>query len=348
MGRSGGHSPSYHMLTAKAAAGDQGGVGWAVKSRLPGILPDFVVADLVGHRGFRMAVLGLDPGTKNFVGGAWRLPDRGNFQPVRVSGQYYHERVGANRARDRLERERDGGATVAKDDAGRTRLPRAKARHALELGKSQLFHELLASWRVYGDECGGGRDFMIVTERDAPTGGRGHRKPATKEFRRFLAQFVLVVTVGAAYTSQMCARCGAQMRAARTTEGRSKCCHSPSCAETLAARRTAVRANRPAGAATPTSTAKHEPAPAADAVCEPHTDTTGNTRGTSATDDPSTRHRRAIQSTQQVKNPHMDRDTSAGIVQFQILEARAHRAGETENDDNSEQDATPTAPLAVK
>ncbi len=115
------------------------------------------------------------------------------FQPFRVTGAQYQHRVGNNRVRDYNERKQDSLGLSA---VSRTTPIKARQRRHVEEGKRQLFHEVLASWRLFSDRHGDGRDFVAVFEHqgEGPSGGSSHRKPATKEFLLFLSQFVLVAS----------------------------------------------------------------------------------------------------------------------------------------------------------
>jgi len=95
-----------------------------------------------------------------------------------------------------------------------------------------------------GDAHGSGRDFIIVTEREAPC--VGHR-PAGKEFREFLARLTLVVTVGSAFTSQLCSRGGAHLDFPRCKSDKpSKRCKSAACKRDAEQRREAEHETRKA------------------------------------------------------------------------------------------------------
>ena len=145
-----------------------------------------------------------------------------------------------------------------------------------------------------------------MAEREAPSAGRGHRRPAGKEFRAFLSQFVLVVTVGEAYTSQPCTRCGGHLEFTRfKKEKRSECCNSAGCQAGVQERRAVAQARR--NNATPDTVAAQVAQVADEPAVRQHP------RTMTAPDD----------------TLMVDRDTTAGIMFYHILDARrlrAHRA----------------------
>ena len=323
---------TYTMMRKSIDTDSEHG-NWARKSRVTGILPDYVLADIVGNGPFEMPIMGFDPGERNFIGGAWRLPND-TFQPVRITNGYYHDRTCANRLRDRRELR---NASAAQAAAERTWEHKAKERHTLEEGKRQMFFELLGSWRLFADVHGDGRDFMVLTERESPSAGRGYRRPAGKEFRLFLAQFVLLVTVSGAYTSQLCSRCGGHLKFARyKTDMRTKCCGSKQCVDDLARRRTAAQAGRdPTAPQPPPRRARERKAP-------PPPPTPPPPPPPPPPPAPTPPARRECKRAAPTKQPLVDRDTSAGIVFFHILEARARRAA-TRHDEST---GAPTVPLS--
>ncbi len=116
------------------------GQNWCRKSRVHGTLPSHIVAELRNVKFDDIPVYYLDPGLCNVAAGVFRYKGEDGenlFQPFRFTGSGYHHRTGQNRRRDRREREPSLGLSWAE----RASLPRAKARHALEEGKLQWFHE---------------------------------------------------------------------------------------------------------------------------------------------------------------------------------------------------------------
>jgi len=150
------------------------------------------------------------------------------FLPHRVTGAYYHHRVGLNRVRDQEERRDISEKTVDE----RMSYEKAKQRRLVEEGKRQLTLEILAGWRIAADRLGDGRDYVVIVEHGSggDRGGSGHRKPATNEFIRSFARFVLVGTTSGFMSSQCCSRCGEHLEYAnKPREIRSKCCSSEAC-----------------------------------------------------------------------------------------------------------------------
>ncbi len=117
------------------------------------------------------------------------------FQPYTVRGGEYHHEIGSNKARER----REGGNVSPQLEA--------KLRRALECGKTRLFREILRDMRRIADLASPGRDFVVIVGADGVGGGRGHRKPATKEFWKFLQEFVLVINMPEYNSSKRCPRC---------------------------------------------------------------------------------------------------------------------------------------------
>ena len=145
-----------------------------------------------------------------------------HLYPLRVSGAYYHHRIGANR--ERAGRERRGSPELSEEE--RFSPARARDRRLLEEGKRQLWHEILAHLRLFADRHGDGRDFVVIFEQSSGggVGGRAHRKPACTEFQNFLAQFVLVGTMSGYNTSQFSSRCGHRIKYGNNREIRTKVC----------------------------------------------------------------------------------------------------------------------------
>lgn len=143
----------------------------------------------------------FDFGLCKWIGGGIMLPtDQGVdaervFQPYTVRGGQYHHDVGVNRARSRR----------AKGDV--TPTLEAKLRRMLECGKQRLFHNVLRDMRRIADAAHPGRDFIVIVGDGGIGTGRGHRRPATKEFLKFLQEFVLVIQLDEYNTSKCCPRC---------------------------------------------------------------------------------------------------------------------------------------------
>ncbi len=121
----------------------------------------------------------FDFGLCKWIGGGIMLPtDQGVdaervFQPYTVRGGQYHHDVGVNRARSRR----------AKGDV--TPTLEAKLRRMLECGKQRLFRNVLRDMRRIADAAHPGRDFIVIVGDGGIGMGRGHRRPATKEFLKF-------------------------------------------------------------------------------------------------------------------------------------------------------------------
>ncbi len=144
-------SMSYHNLQ-----GDQ--VNWCRHSRVAGMLPSQILAAIRGANMNLVPAVYVDPGLKNFLAGVWQYLDAAvvTFQPFRVTGAYYHHRVGLNRVRQASERR---PSQLGLSWEQRASLSKAKHRRLVEEGKRQLFHEVLASWRLFSDRHADGRDF---------------------------------------------------------------------------------------------------------------------------------------------------------------------------------------------
>lgn len=216
------HTMKYKDL--KLAA--EHGTNWCRQSKVYGMLPSFIVSELRGEDSKIPAVF-VDTGLVNFLCGVWKVLKGGMFvfQPFRVTGHYYHQRVGLNRIRERVEK--NGNAPLSWED--RVSTSRAKDRRLVEEGKRQLYHEILGGWRLFSDTYGDGRDFAAIIEFDSKGGGNSHRKPATQEFIFFLSQFILVGKMNGYNTSQFCSRCGGRLQFANNREIRTKCCSHPEC-----------------------------------------------------------------------------------------------------------------------
>jgi hypothetical protein len=67
--------------------------------------------------------------------------------------------------------------------------------------------DVLEDMRRIGNAASPGKDFIVIIGDGGVGSGRGHRKPATKEFIKFLQEFVLVVQVSEYNTSKNCPLC---------------------------------------------------------------------------------------------------------------------------------------------
>jgi hypothetical protein len=174
-----------------------------------------------------------DPGRKNFTAGVWRVVEDGEvtLYSHRITGNHYHHRIGANRERDRRERQDD--CTLQLSPSQRTSLSKARNRRLVEQGKREFFHEILANRRLFADLQGDGRDFVSIFEHSSGggVGGNAHRMPACEEFQRFMAEFTLVGSMSGYNTSQMCSRCGHRLEYANKREIRTKVCKSKECSK---------------------------------------------------------------------------------------------------------------------
>ena len=202
-------------------------------SKATGFLPSRILAEVRGEKHFDDVIaFYVDPGVVNFVAGVARVVKNGKeiFYPFRVTGAYYHHRAGANRVRAQTEAREQ----AKKDVDERSSIAQAKQRRLLEEGKRQLFHEILASWRLFADTHGDGRDFVVIWEGSSGggIGGSSHRIPATQEFRQFLSEFVMVGATSGYNSSQICSRCGHRLKYAFPKhEIRTKKCESEACSK---------------------------------------------------------------------------------------------------------------------
>ena len=204
------------------------------KSRLFAELPASVAARVVSPELLASTtVFSLDFGLVKWVGGVVVLPASGEdggqrvCHPYTVRGGEYHHRVGINAARARREK---GDATLELE---------AKLRRALECGKTRLFREVLRDMRKISDAAHPGRDFVVIVGDGGIDSGRGHRRPATKQFLKFLQEFVLVISMPEFNTSKCCPRCSCESvfywdahrprQASYRREFRTKFCKSDSC-----------------------------------------------------------------------------------------------------------------------
>ena len=172
------------------------------KSRLFAELPATIAARLFSPVLLAtIPIFSFDFGLCKWIGGGVMLPtDQGPdaerlFQPYTVRGGEYHHKIGSNRARSHRAK---GGMTPALE---------AKLRRALECGKTRLFREILRDMREIADRAQRGSDFIIIVGEEGIGSGRCHRKPATKEFLKFLQEFALVIQMPERNTSKLCPRC---------------------------------------------------------------------------------------------------------------------------------------------
>jgi hypothetical protein len=221
-------SPTYTQIQRDREAG----VEWCRESGVTGMVPSFVLAAIRGPNMNQVVANYVDPGLKNFLAGVWRYVDKATGEvwliPHRITGAYYHHRVGLNRVREQEEQR----GNMGKSWDERMSLDKARQRRLVEEGKRQLTLEILAGWRIAADRLGDGRDYVVIVEHGSSgdRGGSRHRKPATNEFIRSFARFVSVGTTSGFMTSQCCSRCGEHLEYAnKPREIRSKCCSSEAC-----------------------------------------------------------------------------------------------------------------------
>lgn len=205
------------------------------KSRIFGCLPACIAARVLAPEVLdSLCVFSFDFGLCKWLGGGVVLPtdpatgDR-TFQPFHVRGGEYHHRTGFNKCQSKRAKQ---GKEAPFDFE-------AKLRRALECGKTRLFQEVLRDMRGIADRVNGGRDFIVLVGDGGIGSGRSHRKPATKEFLKFLQEFVLVVQIPERNTSKLCPRCWSEsaffwdihkpQKTFHRTEIRTKWCTSDHC-----------------------------------------------------------------------------------------------------------------------
>ncbi len=188
------------VLQSDSASGDT-----LRKSQLCAQLPAAVACRLFTPKLLsEIVVFCFDFGLVKWIGGGVMLPGGKDadpcghrvFQPYTVRGGEYHHVIGANEARAR--RERHGPHDFFLE---------AKLRRALECGKRRLWQKILRDMRKIADTASPGLDFMIIVGDGGIGSGRGHRKPASKEFLKFLHEFAFVVEMPENNTSKLCPRC---------------------------------------------------------------------------------------------------------------------------------------------
>ncbi len=223
-----------HKTYAELQKGRSEGVEWCRRSKVTGMVPSRILAEIRGERFDDVVAVYIDPGMKNPMAGVWRYVDKKTgsvmMQPWRVTTGLYHQRTGANREREW----RESHGNVALSWADRMSDQKAKMRRLTDEGKRQFKLEIAAGFRLAADQYGDGRDFAVIVEHNGKeSGGNSHRKPATKEFIQSLAHFFLVGRSSGFKCSQCCSCCGEQLQfAGKPREIRSKVCKSPRCPAT--------------------------------------------------------------------------------------------------------------------
>ena len=177
------------------------------KSRLFAELPASVAARVMSPQVLAATtVFSFDFGLKKWIGGGIVLPASGDengervVQPYAVYGGEYHHKIGYNEARARREKA-EGNVSPELE---------AKLRRALECGKERLFRDVLRDMRRISDAVHPGRDMVVIVGDGGVGSGWDHRKPATKEFLKFLQEFILVVSMPEYNTSKNCPRCSGE------------------------------------------------------------------------------------------------------------------------------------------
>ena len=195
------------------------------------MVPSDILSEIRGKNINSVPAVYDDPGMKCFTAGVWRILEGKKvvLHSHRITGHYYHHRIGANRERDRRESRHDSALKLT--ILQRISMGKARDRRLLQEGKRQLFHEILAQRRLFADLNGDGRDFVQIFEHSSGggVGGNAHRMPACDEFRNFMAEFTLVGSMSGYNTSQMCSRCGHRLEFANKREIRTKVCKSDEC-----------------------------------------------------------------------------------------------------------------------
>lgn len=198
------------------------GTNWCRKSKVTGQVPATILSEIRGDQIDTVPAIYCDTGRVNVVAGVWRVVEEDSvaLYSHRVTGAYYHHRIGANRVRAQVEAR--GAGKLSQTD--RVSTSQARQRRLVEEGKRQLFHEIVASWRLFSDRKGDGRDFVVIIEHSSGggVGGNAHRAPACKELQEFLGEFLLVGTTSGHNTSQMSSRTGHRMEFANKREIRTK------------------------------------------------------------------------------------------------------------------------------
>jgi DNA-directed RNA polymerase subunit RPC12/RpoP len=207
------------------------GTNWCRKSKVTGMVPSDILAEIRGDKMDSVPAVYDDPGSKNFTAGVWRVVEdsKASLYAHRITGRHYHHRIGANRERDRRERQDDSAQKLSASQ--RTSISKARDRRLIEQGKREFFHEILANRRLFADLHGDGRDFVCIFEHSSGggVGGNSHRMPACEEFQHFMAEFTLVGTMSGYNTSQLCSRCGHRLEYGNKREIRTKMCKSKEC-----------------------------------------------------------------------------------------------------------------------
>ena len=205
-------------------------------STFAGVLVPEIVRDILPPEEYdKLCVLSIDPGLRKVFGGVF-------LSPVSAEG-------GLREAHDlhvhNADMQRDIGVDRAKS-IRETHAPSfaldRKLRLMLQHGKQRFFHKFMKEVREYADELQSAsaqpgqpaavRDPIILIGDQGTSGGTGYRKPASKEFIKFLSEHFLVVEVGEYNTSQKCPRCWTQTtfanskREIRTKECRN-CSNTP-------------------------------------------------------------------------------------------------------------------------
>ena len=123
-------------------------VNW---STVTGMVPSDILAEIRGANIDLVPAVYDDPGMRNFTAGVWRVKEGDNvtLYSHRITGNHYHHRIGANRERDR--RERQANCALKWSPSQRTSITKAHDRRLVEQGKREFFHENLANRRLFAD-----------------------------------------------------------------------------------------------------------------------------------------------------------------------------------------------------